>query len=553
MSNSRNTKRSFITSILAMVTCLTMLIGTTFAWFTDTASTAVNKIQSGTLKVDIVKVDENGNAGDSIAGESLSFKDVKGNDDILWEPGARFALDSFEIVNKGNLALQYKVLINGVKGSSKLLEAIDFTVSKDGEEEVKLEDWSGILLPVGKTGTGKEESGASKPITIYGTMKTTAKNEYQNLSIEGLGITVIATQYTYENDSNDNQYDLNATEAYEEMENMIYTNISVPVANGETVINDNDAAPQVTVTVPKAAVADGETKLHLVIMPRAQKSDGISIESTETFQAYDIKVEGIKANNQEDITVKMFVGYDLIGVKVYHNSEIVDNASYDATTGFVTFTTKSFSPYTVVYSSVEMLKDRFAAGGNITVKNDIKIESVTDDAASRIIINKPATLTLNGKIYTPDNMGNNGKNFTALIVAADTTINANENGGIDTGNNGGYAINVMNGANLTITGGYYYGGGTAVQVQKGTVTITGGTFVVEPYSDPVYGNKFMLNCIDSAYKDGTAQIIVKGGTYKNFDPSNSDSENPKANFVPEGYKVVTDVQGEDTWYTVVPE
>ena len=56
-----------------MVTCLTMLIGTTFAWFTDTASTAVNKIQSGTLKVDIVKVDENGNAG-----EVFTFEDALG-------------------------------------------------------------------------------------------------------------------------------------------------------------------------------------------------------------------------------------------------------------------------------------------------------------------------------------------------------------------------------------------------------------------------------------------------------------------------------------------
>lgn len=547
MSNSRNTKRSFITSILAMVTCLTMLIGTTFAWFTDTASTAVNKIQSGTLDVDII-----GRDGESLDGKTLSFMDKDNNSDILWEPGARFKLDSFSIVNKGNLALQYKVLINGVNGSAKLLEAIDFTVSKNGTE-VPLDTWSGILLPVGKTGTPGEEVGQSREITIYGTMKTTAKNEYQNLSIEGLGITVIATQYTYENDSNDNQYDLNATEAYEEMENMIYTNISVPVATGETVINDNDAAPRVTVTVPKAAVADGETKLNLVIMPRAQKSDGISIESTETFQAYDIKVVGIKADNQADITVKMFIGTGLSGVQVYHNSTLVDNASYDAETGYVTFTTKSFSPYTIVYSSFEALKERFAAGGNITIEKDIRTENSKDDLDSRIMIKNPATVTLNGKIITPDNMGNNDKNFTALIVAADTTINANENGGIDTGNNGGYAINVKNGANLTITGGYYYGGGTAVQVQKGTVTITGGTFEVEPYDNPVYGNKFMLNCIDSAYKDGTAQIIVKGGTYKNFDPSNSASENPNASFVPEGYKVVTDVQGEDTWYTVVPE
>ena len=386
-------------------------------------------------------------------------------------------------------------------------------------------------------------------------MKTTAKNEYQNLSIEGLGITVIATQYTYENDSNGNQYDLNATEAYEEMENMIYTNISVPVADGDsnTVINDNDAAPQVTVTVPKAAVADGETKLNLVIMPRAQKSDGISIESTETFQAYDIKVVGIKADNQADITVKMFIGTGLSGVQVYHNSTLVDNASYDAETGYVTFTTKSFSPYTIVYSSFEALKERFAAGGNITIEKDIRTENSKDDVDSRIVIKNPATVILKGKIITPDNMGNNNTNFTALIIDADTTINAEENGGIDTGINGGYGINVRNGANLTITGGTYYGGGTAVQVQEGTLTITGGKFAVEPFTGS-YGYNFLLNCIDANYKNGTASIIVKGGTFVNFDPSNNAAEGKGTNFVADGYKVVAETQSNgEVWYSVVSE
>ena len=141
------------------------------------------------------------------------------------------------------------------------------------------------------------------------------------------------------------------------------------------------------------------------------------------------------------------------------------------------------------------------------------------------------------------------------MVAADTTINAtnNETAGIDTGKNGAYAINVISGATLTINGGYYYGGGTAVQVQKGTLTITGGHFAVEPYSNPVYGNEYLLNCIDSAYKDGTAKIIVKGGTFVNCDPSNNTAEGAGTNFVADGYKVVSEAHGSDTWYTVVPK
>ena len=120
--------------------------------------------------------------------------------------------------------------------------------------------------------------------------------------------------------------------------------------------------------------------------------------------------------------------------------------------------------------------------------------------------------------------------------------------------NGGYGINVRNGATLTINGGSYYGGGTAVQVQEGTVTINGGHFAVEAFSDPNYGYEFMLNCIDAAYKNGTAKIIVKGGTFVNFNPANCKAEGAGTNFVADGYKVVSAAQANgDTWYTVVPE
>ena len=177
----------------------------TFAWFTDTASTAVNKIQAGTLDVDIV--DENNN---SLDGKSLSFKDVNNNTDILWEPGATFNLDSFKIVNKGNLAFKYKVIISGVNGDAKLLEAIDFFVKIGDAEKVALADWDGILLPDGEAATDTMDAGTTSAITISGTMNKEAGNEYQGLSIDGIGITVVATQYIYEYDSNGNTYDENA-------------------------------------------------------------------------------------------------------------------------------------------------------------------------------------------------------------------------------------------------------------------------------------------------------------------------------------------------------
>lgn len=174
-----------------------MLIGTTFAWFTDTATTAVNKIQAGTLDIDIVDAE-----GTSLAGETLAWQKAAGaeEEEVLWEPGTTYNLQPFKIVNKGNLALKFKLEINGLLGDAKLLEAIDFTVG-EGSLATYLEGYEVRLAAGAET----------ELIAISGHMKETAGNEYQGLSVDGIGITVMATQDTVEHDSLDDQYDANAT------------------------------------------------------------------------------------------------------------------------------------------------------------------------------------------------------------------------------------------------------------------------------------------------------------------------------------------------------
>ena len=208
MNNRKATKRALLTSAMALVMCVVMLVGTTFAWFTDTATANVNTIKSGNLNVDMV--DE---TGASLVGRTLSWQKAAdgAGQEILWEPGATYNLDAFRIVNKGSLALKYEITVNGVKGSSKLLEAINFTAKINGREEA-LNNLTGVLLPKGATANdpAKEVVEQTDLITISGTMKTGAGNEYQGLTIDGVSITVVATQYTYEYDSKDNQYDVNA-------------------------------------------------------------------------------------------------------------------------------------------------------------------------------------------------------------------------------------------------------------------------------------------------------------------------------------------------------
>ena len=197
MSNTKLTKHALIVSIMAMLLCVAMLVGTTFAWFTDTASTAVNKIQAGNLDVALEMKDASGNWVNA-EGQTLSWKkaaDAPAGEQVLWEPGCTYQLPELRIVNNGNLALKYRIVINGIVGNAKLLEAIEFTYG--GVNNINAE----YTLAPGAT---------SNDIVIKGHMREDAGNDYQGLSIDGIGITVIATQDTVEYDSFGNQYDKDA-------------------------------------------------------------------------------------------------------------------------------------------------------------------------------------------------------------------------------------------------------------------------------------------------------------------------------------------------------
>ncbi len=203
MNTKKATKRALLTSVMALVMCVVMLVGTTFAWFTDTASTGVNKIQAGNLKVDIV--DESGN---SLDGKTLNFKDFNGKTDILWEPGATFFTQGFKIANEGNLALKYKVVVSGITGDTGLLKVMKFDVvsamTKTGSE-VNFTATPGQLLP-SATGTPS----VSDVYYLRGRMAENAGNEYKNMTLTGISVTVYATQLASEFDSIDNKYDENA-------------------------------------------------------------------------------------------------------------------------------------------------------------------------------------------------------------------------------------------------------------------------------------------------------------------------------------------------------
>ena len=197
-------------SVISMVICVSMLIGSTFAWFTDSATASVNKIQAGNLDVELV-----GKDGKTLT-EALKWvksAEAPEGEKVLWEPGCKYNLEPFAIKNSGNLALKYKVVISGLTGDATLLEAIDFTVSVDGDALVAKDGESTATTAASLNNfEGTLEAGKTTGlITITGKMKETAGNKYKGLSLENISITVYASQLNYESDSTGKDYDKDAT------------------------------------------------------------------------------------------------------------------------------------------------------------------------------------------------------------------------------------------------------------------------------------------------------------------------------------------------------
>ena len=209
-NNKKATKRALLTSVMALVMCVVMLVGTTFAWFTDTASTGVNKIVSGNLKVDIIGANSDSHIEMLNFTKAAGATDAEAGAEILWEPGCRYLTEGFRIANKGNLALTWKAQVNkgttaANEGNFNLLDVIDFylVTSKDANDMgTALDEFSGNLTAGAK----------SDVYYIKGVMKTTAGNDYQGLTLNGITITVYATQDTVESDSFNNTYDAGAKE-----------------------------------------------------------------------------------------------------------------------------------------------------------------------------------------------------------------------------------------------------------------------------------------------------------------------------------------------------
>ena len=228
MNNKRATKRALLTSVMALVMCVVMLVGTTFAWFTDTASTGVNKIVAGNLDVKLMY------STDMQTWKEATDQTKLFDDNALWEPGYTQVV-YLKVVNAGNLALKYEAGFskNYTSNRGKNVNGDWYRVDNylkigTAETTTKFENredvWSAIaatektlakdvMFTDGWITLKAGESSNPFAVAIY--MPTSVGNEanasrFRPSSVSGLGIEVRATQATVENDSFGADYDANA-------------------------------------------------------------------------------------------------------------------------------------------------------------------------------------------------------------------------------------------------------------------------------------------------------------------------------------------------------
>lgn len=228
MTNRKTTKRALLGSVLALVLCFAMLLGSTYAWFTDKDIATAATIKSGTLDIDLSVLNDN-KGWDTNASQIFATKENE-----LWEPGYAVK-EVFEIKNKGNLTVQWQARIFAVETINETLAKNITVYYKDyaNDEAAAKADSATRVEITGKqngwveagslydfinatvasetnptVGTITKEQGAEY-LAIALVMNTTAKNDCQGLTLTNgaLTLTIVATQDMDEADDFGNDYD----------------------------------------------------------------------------------------------------------------------------------------------------------------------------------------------------------------------------------------------------------------------------------------------------------------------------------------------------------
>ena len=485
MNNKRATKRALLTSVMALVMCVVMLAGTTFAWFTDTASTGVNKIQAGNLDIELAY--KNTYIPDGTPTTDDGFAAVTKETEVfdaeaLWEPG-HVEYVVLKISNAGTLALKYKLGINiasetgstNVYGDEfKLSNSIRFAVI-DGDQSNLGRDKlvaaatekdndvlsagymkENHLVPVGKENPTSGDA-SEKIVTLVVWMPKSVGNEANydaavaKAPVINLGINVVATQYTYESDSFDEKYDKDATypvivsnqqQANDAITNATDKKVNISIASGQTITLDNGIANEGDKSRDVTFVGDGSQTVDVITNAVSAEGGQLNYQRGSTFTFENMTIQAGEGNFDGVVCDEL----------TYKNCTIKGKLTLYGKATFIncTFDNTMANQYSI-----------WTWGGT-----DVTFENCTFNTNGKAILlygqateAKPTNLTVTKCIFNDRNNGAAGK--AAIEIGNDynatytlTVNNATVNGFAD-GKNTGSKLwankNSMDAAHLTVT------------------------------------------------------------------------------------------------------
>lgn len=331
MTSSKSTKRALLTSVLALLMCVTMLVGATFAWFTDTASTEVNKIQAGNLDLEV----QYRTTADGEWETLDKATDLFGAEGTLFEPGHTRVVE-LKIKNAGNLALKYKIGMNVVSETAgtnkdgkpyKLSNYLKVATSpiqqydpNAGPHDVSYvmeqlifvkgnvlawehRDFANFELEYTSNGSVHElKPGDAGILGIKVYMPETVGNEANAISAEkaasiNFGLNVVATQYTVESDSYGNTYDKDA-----KYPDVAYTQASTQEELNAALNNPTDAngnpTSKIAVDLKKGSYTlPGDKMDNKEISITGTKDTVIDLTSGTAAHNAAITMEGVKVKS----------------------------------------------------------------------------------------------------------------------------------------------------------------------------------------------------------------------------------------------------------------
>ena len=386
MIKQKTTKRALITSALSLVICISMLLGTTYAWFTDSVTSAGNKIVAGTLDVDLFQwtaADTSVEITDSSA--PIFGSGATANADssaTLWEPG-KTQVAYLELVNNGSLYLKYTVKLVVKNVANDLYEVMKYKIVPDAHfGDVTAWDSTGAVsianenIADGASTTIATSAvnvpmapGAEHYFALAIHMDEEAGNAYQNGEVD-FDIQVLATQYTAEADSFGTDYDATADETPDNAgwPFVNFTSASANVETAQPTTIGNVAADGVQATISAGAV-DSATSLTLVVKETTAQNNVIAVTTGSDSQYFDVSlydqnnnvVESFEENGYAD--VQLDLGTGLIITEVNHKTTALTTTAnadgeyyaYDASTGILTLHVTGFSPFSVGYRNYPIM------------------------------------------------------------------------------------------------------------------------------------------------------------------------------------------------------